>query len=163
VDDIALVDPPKIQLDLTIHKSKANKTGPPELLYIQQYKAPSNLCTIPYLRHYLSSVASVIGHEPLALAPASTSLFPSNWLGPKTALTKRVFIDVFCGFLTRANIPATHYSSRSGGTSSMSNAGPSPFNANDAAAPLLGAFTFETGQMPSGRKSPRRSREQTPT
>ena len=89
---------------LMIHKSKCNKTGPPEEIYLQQYAAPHGLCAASVLREYLAQTQTRFGHN-LHAPPTSTPLFPFDWLSPVKGLPKRIFVDNMRAMLERAGIP----------------------------------------------------------
>ena len=114
---------------LLIHKSKCNKTGPPEEIYLQQYAAPHGLCAASVLREYLAQIQMRFGCN-LQTLPTSTPLFPLDWVSPAKSLPKRIFVDKMRVMLERAGIPASNYtghSFRSGGTTDLYYANCRPF------------------------------------
>lgn len=155
VGDVAWMDPHRTTADITIRKSKSNKTGPPELLFLQEYEARHQLCAVSYLRRYLDSVASLIGQDPLAL-PTATPLFPQDWLHPTAALPKRLFVDNFRALLVLAGIPAADYSGhsfRSGGTTDLFYAECRPFTIQRLGRWLSDAWRIYVRDRPHAQRA----------
>jgi len=90
--DLRWLTPARDAFDLTIHKSKCNKTGPPEVIFLQSYPAPQYLSAAVVVRRYLSDVELVFGVN-LATLPPSTPLFPADWRTPAIALSRPIFVD----------------------------------------------------------------------
>ena len=127
--DLRWLTPTRDAFDLTIHKSKCNKTGPPEVIFLQSYPAPQYLSAAVVVRRYLSAVELVFGVN-LATLPPSTPLFPADWRTPAIALSKPIFVDQLRAMLLRAGFPAAEYSGhsfRSGGATDLYHAGCRPF------------------------------------
>ena len=124
--DIKWLDSRRTTLQLTIHSSKANKTGPPETPRIQESEHCRHLSAVAYTRFYLDQYERETGIDPRAPAAASLPLFPASWDTPRRPMTKDAFVRAFRARLEAAGFSSQEYSGHSfrcGGATDLYDAG----------------------------------------